>query len=168
MMRISFAKHERPTRRVLTPVSEHVRDCKWCIVRAFFSFCKLSLTKVQLFAFKTVWLYDFHSNFSNIRWMKFIDIAIQMPGGYSWEFLVGVCGPVLQILTLFQIKKIVIFHIRFQTWGGHKTQQHKREIMSSLLRLKPQQKEFLKSISNSHITLSFLWIWNWNDEHIGT
>ena len=106
MMRISFAKHERPTRRVLTPVSEHVRDCKWCIVRAFFSFCKLSLTKVQLFAFKTVWLYDFHSNFSNIRWMKFIDIAIQMPGGYSWEFLVGVCGPILQILTLFQIKKL--------------------------------------------------------------
>ena len=28
---------------------------------------------------------------------------------------------------------------------------HKTEIMSSLLRLKPQQKDFLKSISNSHI-----------------
>jgi len=28
------------------------------------------------------------------------------PGGrYSWEFLVGVCRPVLQILTLFQTKK---------------------------------------------------------------
>ena len=26
-------------------------------------------------------------------------------GGYSWEFLVGVCYPVLQILTLFQTKK---------------------------------------------------------------
>ena len=25
-------------------------------------------------------------------------------GGYSWEFLVGVCRPVLQILTLFQTK----------------------------------------------------------------
>ena len=47
----------------------------------------------------------------------------------------------------------------FRPGGGHKTQQHKTEIMSSLLRLKPQQKEFLKSISNSHITLSFLWIW---------
>ena len=23
-------------------------------------------------------------------------------GGYSWEFLVGVCRPVLQILTLYQ------------------------------------------------------------------
>ena len=47
----------------------------------------------------------------------------------------------------------------FRPGGGHKTQQHKTEIMSLLLRLKPQQKEFLKSISNSHITLSFLWIW---------
>ena len=27
------------------------------------------------------------------------------PGGYSWEFLVWVCRPVLQILTLFQTKK---------------------------------------------------------------
>ena len=26
-------------------------------------------------------------------------------GGYPWEFLVGVCRPVLQILTLFQNKK---------------------------------------------------------------
>ena len=28
-----------------------------------------------------------------------------VPRGYSWEFLVGVCHPVLQILTLFQTKK---------------------------------------------------------------
>ena len=27
-----------------------------------------------------------------------------MPGGYSWESLVGVCRLVLQILTLFQAK----------------------------------------------------------------
>ena len=27
------------------------------------------------------------------------------PGRYSWEFLVGVCRPVLQILPLFQTKK---------------------------------------------------------------
>ena len=31
-------------------------------------------------------------------------------GGYSWEFLVGVCRPVLQIRP-----KNVIFHTRFQT-----------------------------------------------------
>ena len=32
----------------------------------------------------------------------------------------------------------------FRPGGGHKTQQHKTEIMSSLLRLKPQQKKVLK------------------------
>ena len=32
-------------------------------------------------------------------------------GGYSWEFLVGVCHPVLQILTIFQTK-----YSRLQTW----------------------------------------------------
>ena len=34
-------------------------------------------------------------------------------GGYSGKFVVGLCRPVLQILTLFQTKKIVIFHTRF-------------------------------------------------------
>ena len=48
-------------------------------------------------------------------------------GGYSLGFLVGVCCPVLQILTLFQTKKCHIFpylfsdqtskiHTHFQTW----------------------------------------------------
>ena len=31
-------------------------------------------------------------------------------GGYSWEFLVGVCRPGLQILTLFQTKKCHFAH----------------------------------------------------------
>ena len=35
------------------------------------------------------------------------ELDIQVPGGYSWEFLVGMCRPVLQILTLFQTKKIL-------------------------------------------------------------
>ena len=39
----------------------------------------------------------------------------KVPGGYSWEFFVGVCRPVLQILIRFQIKKDVVFHTRFQT-----------------------------------------------------
>ena len=83
------------------------------------------------------------------------------------------CCPFLNILTLFQTKN-VIFRTRFQTWplksipvfrpgGDHKTQRkhwHETEIMSSLLRLNLQQIDFLKSISNSHITLSFLFIWN--------
>ena len=36
-------------------------------------------------------------------------------GVYFWEFLVGVCRPDLQMLTLFQTKN-VIFDTRFQTW----------------------------------------------------
>ena len=46
--------------------------------------------------------------------------------GASWEFLVGVCHPVFQIKTLFQIKKYNFphpfsdqtskIHTRFQTW----------------------------------------------------
>ena len=47
-------------------------------------------------------------------------------GEYAWEFLVGVCRPVLPILTLFQNKKCNFphpfsdqtskIHTRFQTW----------------------------------------------------
>ena len=32
-------------------------------------------------------------------------------GGYSWEFLVGMCHPVLQILTLSQTKKCHFSHL---------------------------------------------------------
>ena len=41
---------------------------------------------------------------------------IEDPGGYSWEFVVRVPRPVLQILTLFQIKKTFHFPCRFETW----------------------------------------------------
>ena len=36
-------------------------------------------------------------------------------GGDSWEFMVGVCRPVLQVLTLIQTKN-AIFHTHFQDW----------------------------------------------------
>ena len=49
------------------------------------------------------------------------------PGGYPWEFLEGVCRPVLQIPTLFQTRKFNFpqpfsdqtskIHTRFQTWA---------------------------------------------------
>ena len=32
--------------------------------------------------------------------------GVGVGGGYSWEFVVGMCRPVLQILTLFQTKKL--------------------------------------------------------------
>ena len=71
--------------------------------------------------------------------------------GYSWKLLVGLCRPVLKILTLFQTKKTSFFAPVFRPglW---------KEIMSSLLRLVQQQRDFLNSISNSHISLSFLLI----------
>ena len=40
--------------------------------------------------------------------------------------------------------------------------------MLSLLILERQQKDFLKSISNSHITLASLFIWNGNDKFVHT
>ena len=42
---------------------------------------------------------------SGVIIVSFIDtvaIVDRGGGGYSWEFLVGVCRPVLQILTLYQ------------------------------------------------------------------
>jgi len=55
---------------------------------------------------------------------RLIQMSFEL-GGYSWEFLVGVCHPVLQILTLFQTKKchfsqpfldrVSRIHTRFQT-----------------------------------------------------
>ena len=36
--------------------------------------------------------------------------AIIPGGGYTWEFLVGVCRPVLQILTLFQTENCHFLH----------------------------------------------------------
>ena len=40
--------------------------------------------------------------------------------------------------------------------------------MLSLLRLERKQKKYFKSISNSHISLSFLLVWNWNDKYVHT
>ena len=82
------------------------------------------------------------------------------PGACSWEFLVGVCCLVLQIL------KNPIFPSDFQTWPLKSIPFFRpgpREIISSLLRLGCQQeKDFLKSDLNLHISLSFLFIWPWN------
>ena len=79
------------------------------------------------------------------------------PEGFSWEFLVRVCRPVLQILTLFQTKKYHFPHPFSDPKVVTKrniTCLHKTEIMSSLVRLKlPQKKPF-----RIHVTLSFFLI----------
>ena len=75
------------------------------------------------------------------------------PEGFSWEFLVRVCRPVLQILTLFQTKKYHFPHPFSDPEVVTKrniTCLHKTEIMSSLVRLKLQQK---KKPFRIHVTL---------------
>ena len=80
-------------------------------------------------------------------------------GGYSWEFLLGVCRSVLQILTLFQTKKCHFshpfsdlaskIHIRFQTCRRSQnatclfTKTEINYIIIWLLRLERQQNDFL-------------------------
>ena len=62
---------------------------------------------------------------------------------YSWDFEVEVC--------LISDQKLVIFYTRFQTWRRQKLCHH----LILRLELTPK-KDFLKSISNSDITLSVL------------
>ena len=89
-------------------------------------------------------------------------------GGYAWEFLVGVCHPVLHILTLFQTKKCHFprpfsdqtsqIHTRFQTWplaGNYVI----------ITKIREQTKKFFKCISNSHSFILYLLIWNWNGKY---
>ena len=45
--------------------------------------------------------------------MHYLTQSATRTRGNSWEFLVGLCRPVPQILTLFQTKN-AIFHTRFQ------------------------------------------------------
>ena len=68
-------------------------------------------------------------------------------GGYSWEFLVGVYHPVLQILTLFLTKKCHFPH-PFSDLASIK-------LCHQWLTLERQHKGLLQSISNSHINLFF-------------
>ena len=84
-------------------------------------------------------------------------------GGGGRYILVGMCRSVLQILTLFQTKKCQFPHPFSDLEEVTKRNircLHKTEIMSPLLRLERQQKDFLKSISNSCIRLSLLLIRN--------
>ena len=83
------------------------------------------------------------------------------PNWYSREFLVGLCRPVLQILTLFQTKLKCYFSHPFSDLASISIAIFRPGIgrnQSLLLRLELQQKDLLKSISNQLITLSFLFI----------
>ena len=63
---------------------------------------------------------EFHEG---VHWTSSSNVLLAQPvlltggeggGGGTWEFLVEVCRPVLQILTLFQTKNIIF--TSFQTW----------------------------------------------------
>ena len=92
----------------------------------------------------------------------------KMPGRYSWEFLVGVCRPVLQILTLFQTKKCNFphpfldqtskIHTRFQTCPLG------RNYVIITYRLKRKQ----KNASNSFRIRRFLFLFLFGIETINT
>ena len=102
---------------------------------------------------------------------KFSDNKDPGGGGNSWEFLVGGCRPVPQIPTQFQTKKCNFphpfseqtfkIHTRFQTWPLGRN-------YVIITQIRAQTKKLFKSISNSHISLSFLLIWNWNDKYVHT
>ena len=60
--------------------------------------------------------------------------------GYSREFLVGVCRPVLQILALFQTKKMLFFRPVFRGLKSIPV------IKVSIFTLRLKQKDFLEPI----------------------
>ena len=78
-----------------------------------------------------------------------------MSQGRDWEFLVGVCRLVLQILTRFQTKKCNFphpfsdqtskIHICFQTWPLGRN-------YVIITQIRAQTNKLIKSISNSHIS----------------
>ena len=86
--------------------------------------------------------------------------CIPSRGGYFWKFMVGVCRPVLQILTLFQTKKCYFPHpfsdLAFRAKLCHHYQ------------IREKTKKFFKCVSNSHISSSFLFTWNSNDKYVYT
>ena len=64
-------------------------------------------------------------------------------GGYTWEFLVGVCCPVHKILTLFQTKKCPFPH-PFSVLASKK-------LCHQFAKMRTPTTNFFKSISNWHI-----------------
>ena len=82
------------------------------------------------------------------------------PKGYSWEFFVGVCRPVLRIMILFQTKKCHFPHpfsdLEVVTKCNIRVYIDRNYVIFAEIRT--PTKRFL----------SFLFIYNWNDEHILT
>ena len=115
------------------------------------------------------------------RLVFFIYTSVEFPHLVFWLLCslriwrlgrVGVCRLVLQILTLFQTKNCYFpqpfsdqttkIHTRFQTaWALGRNYV----IMAYII---AQTKSLFKCISNSHISNSFIFIWNWNEKYVHT
>ena len=90
-------------------------------------------------------------------------------GGTSGNSWWGVCRPVLQILTLFQIKKCHFPHPFSDMEVVTKrniTRLHKTEINVIIAEIKTATKRFLEMHFEFEYYTSFSFIWNWNDAHI--
>ena len=94
--------------------------------------------------------------------------------GYSWGFFVGVCRPVLKSWHYFR-PKICHFTDLFsdQTSKIHTCFQvpdlaFRQKLCHHYLDSVCKQKKLFKCISNSHISTSFLFFWNWNNKYAHT
>ena len=84
----------------------------------------------------------------------------RVPGGYSWQFLWGCSAWFSKSWPYFRPRN-VIFHTRFQTWPLGRN-------YVTITQIRAETKKFFKGISNSHISISFLFIWNWNGKYVHT
>ena len=94
---------------------------------------------------------------SNLRFSR----ALESPGGYSWEFLVGVCRPGSPNPDPISDQKIQFSAPVFRPGLS-------AEFMLSLRTGLERKQTNSSKRSNSHISLSFLLIWNWNDKYVHT
>ena len=84
------------------------------VMKCSLIFSLMTLTKASGTQSKVITTFRWHVNLnwiSYVTYYYFQSYISQLykwssPGGYSWEFLVGLCRPVLQILTLFQTEKL--------------------------------------------------------------
>ena len=120
-----------------------------------------SLSDVCKYIFVYIWF---------INYRQTIQCKSQALGGIPLGILGGGVPPGPPNPDLFQTKQ---FHFpqAFKVWPPKSiplSDLASVKLCHQLLRLERQHKDFLQSISNSHVNLFFLFIWNWNDKYVYT
>ena len=128
--------------------------------KSFYGFCLIKVYKLTFSSFFSCGsiVYPVKStNYNSVACSQ----TLYFLGGYSWEFLVGVCRPVLQILTLFQTKKCNSPH-SFSTrpLKSILVLAFRQNLCHHYLDQSANKLKILRYISNSHIFRSFLLIWS--------